>query len=53
MYELTMKQNPNVTTEISYAEAIDWYGREKFKNMLAGNDRFVAATPVDEDEDES
>ena len=52
MYELTMKQNPNVTCEMSYADLIDYYGRETFKNMLAGNDPFVSATPIDEDEDD-
>ncbi len=53
MYQLTMKQNPTVTTTMTYVDAIDYYGRETFKNMLAGNDPYVSATPVDEDEDES
>lgn len=53
MYKLTMVQNPTVTTEMSYTDLIDWYGRETFKNMLAGDDPFVTATPVDDDEDES
>ena len=50
MYELKMKKWPNVRREVSYTEAVNMFGREIFKTMLTGENPYVSATPIEEDE---
>lgn len=48
MYELAFKAYPQLTTMVSYSKVIQLYGHETFKSMLAGENPYMTATPVDE-----